>query len=75
MGMVLVSVFVGTLTLVRIGTIRAHGGVDAVCSYPISISCTCCLQLVQLALPSVVWRLQSGPSGISAFNRSKHSRR
>lgn len=31
--------------------------------------------LALLSRPRVVWRLQSGPSGMRAFNRSRHSRR
>ena len=40
---------------------------------PLILTLMCALAL--LSRPRVVWRLQSGPRGMRAFNRSRHSRR
>lgn len=43
------------------------------CERALILTFMCALAL--LSRPRVVWRLQSGPSGMRAFNRSRHSRR
>lgn len=40
---------------------------------PLILTFMCALAL--LSRPRVVWRLQSGPRGMRAFNRSRHNRR